>query len=83
MVTSLSTTWIIRYPEKPNYDKTLNYFEDLKDDFLELEVDTHPQYMNTYLITLTYPVHQADAYALRIMQYCAMVQEYLKLISYN
>jgi len=47
------------------------YFADLKTDFQEVEINKHSHYIkyDVWTYTITYPAHQAQEYALRMMEW--------------
>lgn len=83
MLTLFTTSWTIKCPEKPNHLKTSLYFEDLVQEFFDLEISKHPDYIDVYVFSLTYPAYQAQEYGKRIMQYCAMMQEIMRPCNLN
>ena len=46
------------------------YFADLKKEFQEVEINRHNGYTEeVWVYTITYPAHQAQEYALRMMEW--------------
>lgn len=77
-----TTTFSIRCLKEPNHLIVSHYFEDLIEEFFDLEIEKSTN-GNGYTFKITYPAYQAQEYALRIMEYCNMQQNLIKLTTNN